>query len=145
MTLRLCTLLLLGLYPVAWCAPLLRAGVLPWFGLSEISVLSGVAALWETAPVFAVIVAGFAFVLPVLKLAGVAAIQWRVAGPRLIRATHLLGRLAMADVFLIAVYITVAKGVSLATVQVAWGLYLFTFCVLGSILLGLVSEARLRQ
>ena len=39
----------------------------------------------------------------------------------------------MADIFLIALYITVVKGVGLATVETAWGLYLFTACVLASL------------
>ena len=39
----------------------------------------------------------------------------------------------MADVFLIAIYIVVVKGVGLAHVETAWGLYLFTGCVLASI------------
>ena len=46
---------------------------------------------------------------------------------------ELLGKLAMADVFLIALYIVVVKGVHLARVENGWGLYLFTFCVLASI------------
>ena len=43
--LSVANLSLLVLYPVAWFAPLLRAGVLPLFGLKEISVLSGLAAI----------------------------------------------------------------------------------------------------
>ena len=51
---------LLVLYPVAWFAPLMRAGLLPLFGLSEISVVSGLQALWETDAVLALIVTVFA-------------------------------------------------------------------------------------
>ena len=42
----------------------------------------------------------------------------------------LLGRFAMADVFLIAIYIVAAKGVGVGRLETGWGLYLFTFCVL---------------
>ena len=48
--LRLLTALnlaLLILFPLAWTAPLMRAGLLPLFGLDEISVLSGLATLWD--------------------------------------------------------------------------------------------------
>ena len=49
----------------------------------------------------------------------------------------------MADIFLIALYIIVVKGVGLARVEVAWGLYLFTACVLAAIAFGhLVDKAR---
>ena len=41
---------LLVLYPVAWFAPLLKAGfILPIFGLTEISVVSGLQSLWDVA------------------------------------------------------------------------------------------------
>ena len=46
-----------------------------------------------------------------------------------------MGKLAMADVFLIALYIVLAKGAGFGTVQVAWGLYLFTACILLSLAL----------
>ncbi|MCZ8150952.1 MAG: paraquat-inducible membrane protein A, partial [Rhodobacteraceae bacterium] len=49
----LLNLSLLILFPVAWFAPLLRAGLLPLFGLSEISVVSGLQSLWATDPALA--------------------------------------------------------------------------------------------
>ncbi|WP_281709226.1 paraquat-inducible protein A, partial [Phaeobacter italicus] len=56
-----------------------------------------------------------------------------------------LGKLAMADVFLIALYITLAKGIGYATIETAWGLYLFTGCILASIALSLWTARQLRQ
>lgn len=41
----------------------------------------------------------------------------------------------MADVFLVALYIVLAKGVGHATVETAWGLWLFTGCILVSLAL----------
>ncbi len=58
--LTVANLSLLVLYPVAWFAPLLRAGVLPLFGLKEISVLSGLAALWDTDVALALVVTALA-------------------------------------------------------------------------------------
>ena len=46
----------------------------------------------------------------------------------------------MADVFLIALYIVVVKGVGLATVETAWGLYLFTGCILASLAISILTE-----
>ena len=46
MLLRLANLALLVLFPVAWFAPLMKAGLLPLFKLSEISVISGLQSLW---------------------------------------------------------------------------------------------------
>lgn len=43
--LRYTNLSLLILYPIAWFAPLLNAGLLPLFGLKEISVMSGLQSL----------------------------------------------------------------------------------------------------
>ena len=43
--LKIINLLLLILYPFAWAAPLLRAGLLPLFVQSEISLLTGLLSL----------------------------------------------------------------------------------------------------
>ncbi len=137
-------LALVMLFPIAWAAPLLRAGVLPLFGLSEISVLSGLQALWETDVLLALLVTLFALVLPYVKCLGLALIQTRLLDARALPALTFLGKLAMADVFLIALYIVVVKGAGLVQVQTAWGLYLFTGCILASLVLSL-AEARLAK
>ena len=56
-----------------------------------------------------------------------------------------LAKLAMADVFLIALYIVVAKGVGHVTVEVAWGLYLFTALHPGLAFHRLAGRARRRD
>lgn len=140
MTLRLLTLSLLILYPVAWFAPLMRAGLLPIFGLSEISVITGLQSLWGSDAVLALIVTFFAIFAPYLKTIGTALVQWNLMDARVQKVLHVLGKLAMADIFLIALYITLAKGIGLATIETAWGLYLFTACILASIVLGMLTE-----
>ena len=139
------TLSLLILYPIAWFAPLLRAGLLPLFGLSEISVITGLQSLWQSDVFLALIVTVFALFAPYLKTIGLALVQWRMLSPRLMPALHILGKLAMADIFLIALYITIAKGIGVGTVEVAWGLYLFTACILAGIALGYVTEQQRRR
>ncbi|KAA2316141.1 paraquat-inducible membrane protein A [Pseudooceanicola sediminis] len=133
-------LALLILFPLSWAAPLARAGVLPLFGLSEISVLSGIAALWHSDPVLAGIVALFALIAPVAKTLTLAAVLSRRAHPRWLRLTGGLGRLAMADVFLIALYIVLSKGIGVGRVETAWGLYLFTGCVLASLAISALAK-----
>jgi paraquat-inducible protein A len=140
--LRLANLSLLILFPVAWFAPLLRAGLLPLFGMSEISVITGLQALWRTDAVLALVVTGFAIFAPMLKTLGLALVQFGLLSGRAMPALHLLGKLAMADIFLIALYIVVVKGVGLARVETAWGLYLFTGCVLASLVIGLMTRGR---
>lgn len=144
MPLRLANLALLILYPVAWFAPLLRAGFLPLFGLSEISVITGLQSLWDTDVVLALVVTAFALFAPYLKTIGLALVQWQLLDARALPVLSVLGKLAMADVFLIALYITLAKGISYARIEVAWGLYLFTFCILASVVLGLITDRKLR-
>ena len=128
-------LALLVLFPVAWFAPLLRAGLLPFFDLDAISVVSGLQVLWAKDVFLALIVTIFALVAPMAKVTGLALVQFGLASPRLIPALQLLGRLAMADIFLVALYIVVAKGVGVGRLETGWGLYLFTFCVLASLAL----------
>ncbi|RSK33663.1 paraquat-inducible membrane protein A [Rhodovulum iodosum] len=140
--LRLANLALLVLFPIAWVAPLMRAGLLPLFGLSEISVLSGLRSLWDTDIFLALLVTVFALFAPILKTIGLALIQFGLASRRLLPALHILGKLAMADIFLIAIYIVIAKGVGRAHIETAWGLYLFTFCILASLALSMVEARR---
>ncbi|MBT8152360.1 paraquat-inducible protein A [Epibacterium ulvae] len=143
MILRLATLSLLILYPIAWFAPLMRAGLLPLFGLSEISVATGLASLWDSDIFLALVVSILALLAPLVKTIGLALVQWGRLDRRAMPALHVLGKLAMADIFLIALYITLAKGIGLATVEPAWGLYLFTACILMSLALSLWTEHRL--
>lgn len=138
--LRYANLALLVLFPVAWAAPLLRAGLLPFFDLDEISVLSGLAALWQKDVFLALLVTFLALFAPYMKTIGLALVQFRLASPRILGVLHLLGRLAMADVFLIALYIVLAKGVGVGRIETAWGLYLFTGCILASLAISHFTE-----
>ena len=133
MILRALNLALLVLYPLSWSAPLMRAGLLPLFGLEEISILSGLEQLWQTDLLLACVVALFALIAPMLKTLLLALHHFAPHRAFGAGVSDLLGRLAMADIFLIALYITVAKGIGLGRVEPAWGLYLFTFCVIASL------------
>ena len=140
--LRWINLALLVLYPVSWSAPLMHAGLLPLFGLSEISVLTGLQALWGTDILLALIVTVFALVAPYMKTIGLALVQFRLLSRRALPTLSLMGKLAMADVFLIALYITVVKGIGVGRIETAWGLYLFTACILASLVISLVETRR---
>lgn len=131
-------LALLVLYPIAWFAPLMTAQVLPLFGKSVISVISGLQALWETDVFLALTVTFLALFAPYLKTLGLALVQFDLLSARALPVLRLLGKLAMADVFLIALYIIIAKGVGVARLEVQWGLYLFTGCILASVILSLL-------
>ena len=139
MPLKLADLALLILFPLAWFAPLMRAGLLPLFGLNEISVITGLQSLWGTDVILALIVTSFAIFAPWLKTLGLALLHFRLASPKLLPALHILGKLAMADIFLIALYIVVVKGVGLAHVETAWGLYVFTALILASLVIATLT------
>jgi uncharacterized paraquat-inducible protein A len=74
-----------------------------------------------------------------------AAIDFGVATKSWTHALAALSRFAMADVFLIAFYITAAKGIGVGRVETEWGLYLFTFCVLLSLLVSVMSSSALSR
>ena len=130
---RWINLALLVLFPLSWIAPLMRAGLLPLFGLSEISVLTGIASLWGSDIFLALIVMIFALIAPYVKTIALALVHWNLLSSRITPLLGVLGKLAMADVFLIALYITLAKGIGVGRVETAWGLYLFTACILASL------------
>ncbi len=140
--LKYLNLTLLVLFPLAWFAPLMRAGLLPLFGLSEISVITGLQSLWDSDVFLALMVTFFALFAPYAKTVGLALIHFGLLRRKALPALQLLGKLAMADVFLVALYITLTKGIGVGRIETAWGLYLFTFCILASILIGHFTEKR---
>ncbi len=137
---RWLNLALLVLFPVAWFAPLMRAALLPLFGMDEISVVTGLQSLWESDIPLALAVTFLAVFAPYAKTIGLALLHWGLLSPRTLPALHVLGKLAMADVFLIALYIVIVKGAGYVTIEVAWGLYLFSACILASIGLSYLTE-----
>ncbi|MEL7091646.1 MAG: paraquat-inducible protein A [Pseudomonadota bacterium] len=137
---RWINLALLILFPLSWFAPLMRAGLLPLFGLSEISVITGLQSLWGSDVFLALVVTVFALFAPYLKTMGLALMHWRLLSPRVLPVLAILGKLAMADIFLIALYITLAKGIGVGRIEVAWGLYLFTACILISLWVSYATE-----
>ena len=142
--LRIANLALLVLFPVAWFAPLMRAGLgLPLFSLDEISVISGLQSLWKSDVFLALLVTFFALFAPYMKTIGLALLHFDLLSPRLLPALHVLGKLAMADIFLIALYITLSKGIGIGKIETAWGLYLFTACILASLAISIITERTL--
>jgi len=143
--LRYANLSLLILFPVAWFAPLLRAALLPLFGLNEISIISGLQSLWGSDVFLAVIVTALALFAPYLKTIGLALVHFGLMRRKVLPVLSYLGKLAMADIFLIALYVVVVKGAGRAHVEGAWGLYLFTACVLGSIAISILTARQLSR
>lgn len=137
---RWINLSLLVLFPLAWFAPLMQAGLLPLFGLEQISVITGLQALWGSDVILALIVTAFALFAPYLKTLGLALVHFGLADARLVPTLTFLGKLAMADVFLIALYITVIKGIGVGRIETQWGLYLFTVCILASIACSMLTK-----
>lgn len=136
-------LLLLILYPAAWLAPLARAGWLPYFSGNEITILGGVNDLWQSDAALATLVALFAIVIPYIKTLAIAAVHFGYLGPRTLPVVEIIGKLSMADVFLIALYIVLVKGVGFGHVVSAWGLWLFTGCVLTSLWIGFETKRKI--
>ena len=134
--LRWANLALLCLYPVAWTAPLAYAGFLPFLRGTELTIIGGIRDLLHTDIFLALIVAILAVIAPFLKTILLSAAQFGLLRDR--RALHVIviaGKLSMADVFLIALYIVVVKGVGVGHVTIGWGLYLFTGITLASLLI----------
>ena len=104
--LRIANLSLLILFPISWFAPLLRAALLPIFGLDEISVISGLQSLWGSDVFLALVVTAFALFAPYLKTIGLALIHFNLLKPTVLPVLGYLGKLAMADIFLIALYLS---------------------------------------
>ncbi|KPU84951.1 Paraquat-inducible protein A [Marinosulfonomonas sp. PRT-SC04] len=145
--LKIANLSLIILFPVAWFAPMLRAGfmggMMPYFfDLNEISVITGLQSLWQSDVFLALLVTFFAIFAPYMKTIGLALIHFNLLHRKVLPVLHILGKLAMADIFLIALYLVVGKGIGIGTVETAWGLYLFSGCILASLAISFASERR---
>ncbi len=138
--LKFLNLALLILFPIAWFAPLMRAALLPIFGMDEISVVTGLQSLWGEDAALALVVTFLAIFAPYAKTIGLALLHWNLLSPKTLPVLEILGKLAMADVFLIALYIVIAKGAGYVTIETAWGLYFFSGCILASILISWKSK-----
>lgn len=135
-------LALLVLFPIAWFAPLLRAALLPLFSMKEISVISGLQSLWESDVYLALLVTFLAVFAPFMKALGMVLIGFGLLDKAVKPVLFWLAKLAMADVFLLALYVVVAKGIGVGRIEVAWGLYLFTGCVLVSVVTSMGTKRR---
>ncbi|MFT4714848.1 MAG: paraquat-inducible protein A [Paracoccaceae bacterium] len=147
MTLKLANLSLLILFPIAWFAPLMKSGLLPFLSLTENSLMSSLQGIWAHDVFLALLMTFFAVFAPYIKVIGLALIHFELLSPKLLNTLTFIGRLAMADIFLIAIYIVVYTGISVAgvngRVETAWGLYLFTGCVIASLIISLLSKRRM--
>ncbi|MEO1532054.1 MAG: paraquat-inducible protein A [Pseudomonadota bacterium] len=135
-------LALLLAWPVAWTAPLARAGLLPFFQGKEVSIIGGLGALWEADALLAILVFLFAILMPVAKTAALGLLLAGRLSARAEPVIALLGKLSMVEVFLVALYIVVVKGVGLGHVTPAWGLWLFTACVFVQIAIAELASHR---
>jgi uncharacterized paraquat-inducible protein A len=138
-------LALIVAFPVAWFAPLLSVRLWRYGSDQTVSVISGLQSLWAEDVALALAVTFFAIVAPVFKVLGLALIHFRLLSPRLLGAIFWVGKLAMADVFLVAVWIVAFKGLGIGSISVLWGLYLFTACVVSGLVLSVLTEAWRRR
>lgn len=142
--LRLANLSLLILFPVAWFAPLMKSGILPFLSLKENSIMSALQGIWTHDVYLALLMTFFAIFAPYIKIIGLALIHFNLMSTKLLNALTFVGKLAMADIFLIAIYIVIYTGISVAGVngriETAWGLYLFTGCVIASLVVSLLTK-----
>ena len=147
-------LALVIVFPIAWFAPLIRTGLLPqwqmptWLGGSTlfapdtITVISGLQKLWEADVFLAIAVTLFALVAPMLKCLGMSLIHFNLLSRATQPTIALMGKLAMADIFILALYIVIAKGIGIGQIEVAWGLYLFTAAIIVSLFVSIVESRK---
>jgi hypothetical protein len=125
-------LLALALVPVTWWLPLFTARV-PFLWRHEVSIAGGLAELWRLDLVLCLTVFFFSVLAPLAKGAALTWVWYRAPTPlahRLLDRLALLGKLAMAEIFLLAVVIVGLKGVGIGTVETAWGLHAFVAALL---------------
>ena len=129
----------LALVPLTWWLPLFEARV-PFLWRQQVSIASGLAELWRLDPLLCAVVFLFSVLAPLAKAAALVAVWYQAPlanARRQLDRLAILGKLAMTEVFLLAVIIVGIKGVGIGTVDrrraahvrryrraVAWGLHL---------------------
>ena len=155
--LRVGNLLLLILFPLSWFVPLIEVGLfdkieISWkifdqdlpslFGLKEITIISGIQTLWSEDTYLALLVTFFALFAPLVKTISLSLIQFDLLSKRTQPSVDFIGKLAMADVFIIAILCVVFKGIDIGKIEVLWGTYLFSTCVVCSILISSFNRVK---
>lgn len=122
----------LVLVPLTWWLPLFQARV-PFLWRQEVSIVNALVELWQLDLFLCAVVFFFSVLTPLLKSLALVWVWYRVpavlARRRLDRLA-LLGKLAMTEIFLLAVVIVGIKGVGIGKVEVSAGLHLFVAIVL---------------
>ena len=114
----------LAIVPVTWWLPLFTARV-PFLWRQEVSIASGLVELWRLDLLLFAAVLLFSVLVPLVKGAALVWVWYQTPQRGVRRALDrlaLLGKLAMAEVFLLAVILVWIKGVGIGTVEVTWGL-----------------------
>ena len=125
-------LLSLALVPVSWWLPLFVARV-PFLWREEVSIASGLSELWRLDRLLWLVVLLFSVLAPAVKSGALVWVWYRLPLARarpLLDRLALLGKLAMTEVFLLAVIIVGLKGVGIGTVETSWGMQAFVAVVL---------------
>lgn len=122
----------LALTPVTWWLPLFTARV-PFLWRQEVSIATGLVELWRLDLVLFAAVLLFSVLAPLAKGAALVWAWYRVPPTRAgvwLHRLAILGKLAMAEIFLLAVIIVGLKGVGIGKVEVSWGLHAFAAVLL---------------
>jgi uncharacterized paraquat-inducible protein A len=120
------------LVPVTWWLPLFTARV-PFLWQQEVSIATGLVELWRLDLVLFAVVLLFSVLAPLAKGAALLWAWYRVPASRAgvwLHRLSILGKLAMAEIFLLAVVIVGLKGVGIGKVEVSWGLHAFAGALL---------------
>ncbi len=136
----------LALVPLTWWLPLFTARV-PFLWRHDVSIASGLVELWRLDLLLFAAVLLFSVLVPLVKGTALVWVWYRTPDHRVRAALDrlaLLGKLAMAEVFLLAVILVGIKGVGVGTVEVTWGLPVFVAAVLLSLAASIWATAAIR-
>ena len=153
--LKVCNLVLIIAFPISWFVPLMEVGLfekveisieilglkLPdLFGLTEVTIISAIQTLWSEDKYLALIVTFFALFAPLVKTIGLSLIQFKLLSEQVKSTIQFIGKLAMADVFIIAFTCILIKGLSVGKIEILYGTYLFSACIIVSIIISYFSK-----
>ena len=132
----------LGVFPVVLFVPLLTTKLF-FYSRNDLVLARGAYDLFHADRFLFVIVFLFGIVIPLFKMVS-SVLCWYYLDIAFV-ARHAdklceMGRLAMLDVMLLAIFVIAFKGVGLGSVEIKYGLYLYTLVILASLVSNLAMK-----
>ena len=142
---KLINLFLIGIIPSSWFLPIAYTGLVPWFGLKEISIVSSLQVLCKTNLFLCLVVFFSVIIFPMIKLIFLSLAHFNIVKNDSLSILLIVSQFSMSEVFILSFYIVITKSTWLGHLSIAWGFYVFCFATIISLIIALWTQLQLQK